>query len=90
MLGSLEDPQLAGLARDGVFRSLFPKRGMTYSRHWTTLATGREPRKHCIVGYRRQSRGYTSYDRAVPAIWMAPTELPVSARISDSAKKAPM
>lgn len=67
-------PNLAGIARSGVsgpLRSHFP---LLSPRIWTSIATGKQPRKHGIEGWVHKDESgavhiYTSADRRVHALW---------------------
>ena len=67
-------PHLSRIASEGAFgplRSLFP---LSSPRIWTTIATGKVPEKHGILGFARpDARGeqqlYLSSDRTTHALW---------------------
>jgi predicted AlkP superfamily phosphohydrolase/phosphomutase len=70
--GSL--PNFERLRREGAWGTLESMEPMASPRIWTTIATGRQPEDHGVLGfYRKDDDGrlvtYTNLDRRSPAIW---------------------
>jgi hypothetical protein len=66
-------PHLAAIARAGFFGPLRAHFPISSPRIWTSMATGKVPDKHGIVGFAHRVDGeqrlYTSVDRRVHALW---------------------
>jgi len=67
-------PHLAALASAGVYGPLRAHMPLTSPRIWTSIATGKNPRKHGILGFAREGEGgerrlYESSDRVGHALW---------------------
>jgi predicted AlkP superfamily phosphohydrolase/phosphomutase len=67
-------PHLAVLARDGFHGPLHAHRPLDSPRIWTSIATGKMPRKHGILGFARNAPDgtphlYNGADRRTHAIW---------------------
>lgn len=67
-------PNLAGIAAEGVSGRLRSFRPLRSPRIWTTVATGKLPEKHGVLGFvRRDEDGvkhlYRSSDRTTHALW---------------------
>lgn len=67
-------PNLAQMARRGASGKLRSQRPLLSPRIWTSIATGKTPAKHGILGWVFEGadgkpRMYRSYDRKVHALW---------------------
>jgi predicted AlkP superfamily phosphohydrolase/phosphomutase len=67
-------PNLARIAREGIFGPLRSHLPLTSPRVWASIATGKSPRRHGILSFARKGadgkqRLYQSSDRKVPALW---------------------
>ncbi len=74
LLEAGELPNLATLAEQGVIGALHPSQPLSSPRIWNTMATGKEPEQHGILGFALQEgagtkRLYYSTDRKVHALW---------------------
>jgi len=67
-------PHLERIARAGVYGPLRSHVPLTSPRIWTSIATGKNPKKHGILGFAREDadgeqRLYQSFDRKAHALW---------------------
>jgi hypothetical protein len=67
-------PTLARIAQEGIFGRLRSHMPLISPRIWTSIATGKSPQHHGILGFAREGadgeqRLYQSSDRKVPALW---------------------
>ncbi len=62
-------PHLQSLARDGVHGPLQSHFPLWSPRIWNSIATGKSPDKHGILGFVRDRKLYRSTDRKVHALW---------------------
>jgi hypothetical protein len=67
-------PNLARIAQDGVFGPMRSHVPLISPRIWTSIATGKSPRKHGILSFARkgadgEQRLFQSFDRKAHALW---------------------
>jgi predicted AlkP superfamily phosphohydrolase/phosphomutase len=79
-------PNLARIAEEGIFGPLRSHIPLTSPRVWTSIATGKSPRKHGILSFARkgadgEQRLYQSSDRKVPALWNIVTDAGMSVAV---------
>lgn len=79
MLAAGRLPHLAAIAREGVYGPLRSHMPISSPRIWTSMATGKLPERHGIVGFARDTPDggkvlYSSLDRRVPALWNIASE----------------
>ena len=79
LLRSGKLPTLARIAQEGIFGRLRSHMPLASPRIWTSIATGKSPRHHGILGFAREGadgkrRLYQSFDRKVPALWNIVTD----------------
>lgn len=76
-------PNLAGVAREGVYGRLLSFLPLYSPRVWTTVATGKQPSKHGIRGFTidgedGERRVFLSHDRVAHALWNIASEAGLS------------
>jgi len=74
MLAAGRLPNLARIAREGVYGPLRAHAPISSPRIWTSMVTGKLPERHGIVSFARETPDgdqvlYGSRDRRVPALW---------------------
>jgi predicted AlkP superfamily phosphohydrolase/phosphomutase len=62
-------PHLQELAREGIHGKLRAHMPLWSPRIWTSIATGKNPKKHGILGFVHDQVLYRSTDRKVHALW---------------------
>jgi predicted AlkP superfamily phosphohydrolase/phosphomutase len=62
-------PHLQSIAREGVHGPLQSHFPLWSPRIWNSIATGKSPDKHGILGFVRERKLYRSTDRKVHALW---------------------
>jgi predicted AlkP superfamily pyrophosphatase or phosphodiesterase len=79
LLKSNRLPNLARIAGEGVYGPLRSHAPLTSPRIWTSIATGKNPRNHGVLGFALEDsdgeqRLYQSFDRTAHALWNIASE----------------